>query len=180
MGQAKTLDIRTQMVTMKQSGHTNSQIAESLRIGVGTVKNIWKRYQKNGEAGLPASYQACGRRTSTIDEIAFRLVRLIQHLHLSWGIPFILLKISEKFPDLPLRSARQYQRRLFNGSGKMPRSILPPAPVPEQSRIAHDSWQLDAKERFRTQDGEEGCYLTIADEATGSLLAARVFPPRAD
>ena len=180
MGQAKTLDVRLRAVAMKQAGQTNSQIAESLQIGIGTVKNLWKRHQTGGEAGLPTSYHNCGGRVGGQDEAAFRLVRLVKHLHPTWGVPFILLKVSGKYPDLRLRSARQYQRRLFDGSGEVPRPTLPPAPVPEESRIAHDTWQIDAKERFSLQTGEEACYLTVADEGTGALLAARAFSPRPD
>lgn len=180
MGQAKTLDLRQQVVTMKQNGHTNSQIAEGLKIGIGTVKNIWKRYQNLGQAGLPASYVRCGQRVTGIDEVAFRLIRLVRYFHPTWGVPLILLKVSEKYPDLKLRSIRQYQRRLFAGSGKLPRPVLPLITVGEQSRIAHDTWQIDAKERFFIQNGQEACYLTIVDEGTGSLLGAQAFPPCPD
>jgi hypothetical protein len=180
MGQAKTLDVRQRVVTMKQGGHTNAQIAEALPIGIGTVKNIWKRFQTGGEAGLPASYERCGNRVAWSDEVAFRLVRLVRHFHQAWGVPLIMVKLSAKYPDLKLRSIRQYQRRLSEGSNKLPRPILPPTPVAEQSRLAHDCWQIDAKERFFIQNGQEVCYLTIMDEGTGSLLAARAFPPSSD
>lgn len=180
MGQAKTLDVRQRVVTMKKSKHTNASIAKSLQIGVGTVKNIWKRYQIKGEAGLPVCYDRCGRPVSSKGELAFRLVRLIRYLHPTWGVPLIVLKVAEKFPELQLRSIRQYQRRLSEGSGKLPRPILPPKPVVEQSRVAHDTWQIDAKERFFIQNGQEVCYLTIVDEASGALLGARAFPPCKD
>ncbi len=180
MGQAKTLDVRQRVVTMKQSKHTNAIIAKSLQIGIGTVKNIWKRYKINGQAGLPACYDKCGRPISSNDELAFRLVRLVRHLHPTWGVPFIVLNISAKYPNLKLRSIRQYQRRLFEGSDQLPRPILPPKPDAEQSRVAHDTWQIDAKERFTIQNGQEVCYLTIVDEATGSLLGTQAFPPFTD
>lgn len=178
MGQAKSFAVRQQIINLKRSGQTHAQVADALQIGIGTVKNIWKRFNAEGESALAPSYVRCGRRVEQIDEVAFRLVRLLKHLHASWGVPLILLKISEKYPTLRLRSVRQYQRRLFSSSGKLPAPILPP-PIPvDQSRIAHDTWQIDAKERFSMQNGEEVCYLTIVDEATGSLLGAKAFPPR--
>ncbi|MBL7809885.1 MAG: helix-turn-helix domain-containing protein [Saprospiraceae bacterium] len=180
MGQAKSIAVRQQIIQLKQSGQTHAQVSEALHIGIGTVQNIWKRYRAGGEAALCVSYERCGLRVKQVDEIAFRLVRLIKHLHPSWGVPLILLKVSEKYPTLRLRSIRQYQRRIFSSSGKLPTSILPP-PIPvDQSRIAHDSWQIDAKERFSMQNGVETCYLTVVDEGTGALLAARAFPPRKD
>jgi Homeodomain-like domain len=180
MGQAKSLAVRQQIIQLKESGQTHAQVSEALQIGIGTVQNIWKRYRKGGAAALCVSYERCGLRIEQVDEIAFRLVRLLKHLHPGWGVPLILLKVSEKYPSLRLRSIRQYQRRLFSSSGKLPASILPPQIQVDQSRIAHDSWQIDAKERFFMQNGVEACYLTVVDEGTGTLLAARAFPPRKD
>ena len=180
MGQAKPLDVRQKVVGLKESGKTHAYIAEALQISVGTVKNLWKRYQVGGESGLCAKYQGCGRRIGPKEETLFRFVRLVKHLHPTWGIPLIVLKISEKYPDLKLQSIRRYQGRLLAASGKLPRAILPPTPSEDKARIAHDTWQIDAKERFCIQNGEEVCYLTIVDEGTGSLLAARAFPPCPD
>ena len=177
MGQAKSLDERQKAIALKKVGRTNVQIGEELQLGLGTVKNLWKRYLTDGEAGLLTLYSRCGQRVGRKDEIAFRLVRLTKHLHPTWGIPLIVLKISEKFPNVRLRSIRQYQRRLFKGSGKLPPPILPPPIQLDRSRIAHDMWQIDAKERFLLLNGEEACYLTISDESTGALIGARAFPP---
>lgn len=180
MGQAKSLAIRHEVILLKKAGRTNVQIAESLQLGLGTVKNLYKRYLAEGESGLSSNYSRCGRRVDAKGEIAFRLVRLLKHLHPDWGVPLIVLKIGEKYPQIRLRSIRQYQRRLFAGSGKLPPPILPPQVVLDRSRIAHDTWQIDAKERFSLLDGKEVCYLTISDEGTGALLAARAFPPWSD
>lgn len=178
MGQSKTLDVRMNIVSMKQSGHTNAQISESLQIGLGTVKNIWKRFQILGEPGLPDSFGNCGKRAGGESLLAFRLVRLLRHLHPGWGMPFILLKVAGKYPGLKLPSARHCQRLLSAGSGKVPKSALPPAPAAEKARTAHDTWQIDAKELVRLGNGDLVCYLSVVDEATGSLLAARAFPPQ--
>lgn len=180
MSQAKSLVVRQQIIQMKQSGQTHFQVSESLQVSVGTVQNIWNRYKTGGMPALSTSYNRCGRRVDHEDEVVFRLIRLMKHLHPSWGVPLIRLKISEKYPTLRLRSVRQYQRRLFSSSGKLPASILPPAIAIDRSRIAHDTWQIDAKERFFIQNGEEVCYLTVVDEGTGALLGAKAFPPRED
>ncbi len=180
MGQAKSLAIRQQIIALKKAGHTHLQIAEELQVGLGTVKNLWKKYLASGESGFSTLYAHCGRRVAHKDEVSFRLVRLLKHLHPSWGIPLILVKVAEKYPCIPLRSARQYQRRVFAGSGKLPPPTLPPPTILDRSRIAHDGWQIDAKERFFMANGEETCYLTISDEGTGALLGAKAFPPRAD
>ena len=136
MGQAKTLDVRQGVVALKTTGHSNVQIAERLQIGVGTVKNLWKRYQRGGASGLAATYQSCGRRAGPKGEVAFRLVRLLKHLHPTWGIPLIVLKISEKYPELKLRCIRRYQQRVFAGSGKLPGPVLPPRIPAAGARLA--------------------------------------------
>lgn len=177
MGQAKSLDERQKAISLRTAGRTYAQIAEELQMGLGTVKNLWKRYLSEGNSGLLPLYSHCGRPVEPNDEISFRLVRLIKHLHPSWGVPLILLKLSEKFPHIRLRSARQCQRRLFKHSGKLPPPILPPPIVFDRARIAHDVWQIDAKERFSLLNGEEVCYLTISDEGTGALLGTQAFPP---
>lgn len=180
MGQAKSIAVRQQIIQMKQSGQTHAQVAASLQIGVGTVQNILNRYKAGGAPALSVSYDRCGRRVGHEDEVAFRLVRFVKHLHPDWGVPLIRLKVSEKYPKLRLRSVRHYQRRLFSSSGKLPAPILPPPITTDKSRIAHDTWQIDAKERFFVQNGEEVCYLTIVDEGTGALLGTKAFPPRED
>ena len=180
MGQAKTLDVRLRVIQMKHSKQTNSQISAVLGIGIGSVKNYWKRYLAEGEFGLSTHYSRCGRLVSLCKEKSYRLVRLVKHLHPSWGLPYVLIKIKEKYPDIELQSVRQYQRRLWKGIGKPPKGSIPTGVIEDHSRIAHDGWQVDAKEQLTLQDGSVGCYLTIVDEATGSFLAARAFPPESD
>ncbi len=180
MSQAKSLTVRHEVIRLKKTGLTHAQISETLQIGLGTVKNLWKRYLISGESGLLTAYSNCGRRVESSGERTYRLIRLTKYLHPSWGVPFIILKIGEKYPQLDFRSIRQYQRRLFEGSGKLPPPILPPRIILDKARVAHDAWQIDAKERFPLLDGKEVCYLTIADESTGAILAARAFPPGSD
>ena len=180
MGQAKTLDVRLRVIQMKKSKQSNGQISAVLGIGIGSVKNYWKRYLSEGESGLSTRYFRCGRPVSHSKEKIYRLVRLIKHIHPTWGLPFVLIKISEKYPDIALQSIRQYQRRLFKASGKPPKGSLPSAMIADGSRVAHDGWQVDAKERLKFEDGSVGCYLNVVDEATGAFLGARAFPPEPD
>ena len=178
MGQAKTLDVRHKLIGMKKSNHSIKAIAEALQLSPATVKNIWKRYLTGGEEAFAASYVHCGRPIQAESEVCFRLIRLIRCLHPTWGVPYIMVRVREKYPEIRFQSIRHYQRRLFKQSGKMPKAVLPPRPQAERSRIGHDTWQIDAKERFAIQSGQEMCYLTIVDEATGALLATRAFPPQ--
>jgi DNA-binding CsgD family transcriptional regulator len=179
MGQSKTLDVRQRAAVLRSTGLTFSQIALELKISLRTAKNWLKRYQTEGETGLIARYKNCGCWVKAEDEKSFRLVRLIKNLHPTWGVPFILVKIKDKYPELKMQSIRHYQRRLSVVHDHMPKEILP-KPSVERSRTAHDCWQIDAKERLVLQDGQRACYLTITDEATGAILAAESFPPLPD
>jgi transposase len=180
MGQAKPLSTRERVISLRKLGQTQQQIASDLQISIGSVKNWLKRHNLGEEFGLISKYENCGRKTSEKHEKVFRLFRLLKHLHPTWGLPLIHLKVGLKYPNLSLQSIRQYQRRINIEKGVMPRSILPTTSIAEQSRIAHNTWQIDAKERLVLENGQECCYLTVADEGTGSLLAARPFPPPAN
>jgi transposase len=176
MGQSTTLTIRKQIVELKQSGKKHLEVSDSLGISQETSKSIWKRYKLEGDHCLVAKYKNCGRTISESEEKNFRLVRFLKQLHPDWGIKFICMKIEEKFSHLKLRSVRQYQSRL--SKDKLHKSKLPIAENAERAKFPHDTWQIDAKERVKLLDGTEVCYITVVDEASGAILATRVFPPR--
>jgi hypothetical protein len=180
MGQAKALDVRYQVVHLREAGRTFECIAVTLKVSVRTCKTYWKRYKEGGKDHLVVRYGVCSRPVDISRQAGYRLVRLLKHLHSTWGIPYIVLRIKDKYPELPLQSVRHYQRRVHLDTEAMPRSILHPQTWVWQSRMAHDTWQIDAKERLTLKDGQVACYLTITDEATGAILAAEPFSPQPD
>jgi hypothetical protein len=78
-------------------------------------------------------------------------------------------------------SDRQYQRQLKADAHEIvaPAPKLPKPPPAQRPRLAHDEWQVDAKERIALEDGSEGCYLNITDTKSNALLKAKAFPPGA-
>lgn len=176
MGQATSISIRQNIVAAHRNGVRKAEIARMHGINYGTVHTICRRYDAQGEAGLFPRYAKCGRSEKSQGEVAFRLVRLMKHLHPGWGVAYILQRIRRDYPGLELQSERQYQRRL-RPAGKHPYKMVLPKPLSaNRAAAAHDTWQIDAKERFALQDGQGACYLNVTDEATGAILAARVFP----
>ena len=114
-------------------------------------------------------------------EKSFRLVRLLKHLHPSWGVPYIITRVKECYPALPLQSVRHYQRRLGLATGKVPQPTLPKVPPQSRPRQPHDEWEVDAKERIEFDGGKQkACFLNITDAKTNAQLKAEVFPPRQD
>lgn len=182
MGQAKDALLRRKIIVDRSKGISFTALAAQYGIGYNTVRSICHRYAREGELGLVPKTAACGRRRTPRLELSFRLVRLVSHLHPTWGIPFICTRIALKFPDLVLQSERHYQRRIKRRIGSLPAPVLPKAEVADRARQVHDTWQIDAKERldFTAMPAHQGCFLNITDEKSSALLEARAFPPRAD
>jgi hypothetical protein len=182
MGQAKDAILRQKIVLDRSKGRSFTSLSIEYGIGYNTVRSICHRYESEGEKGLLPQTANCGRLISAKAELAFRFVRLISYLHPSWGIPYILSRISLAFPDLVLQSERHYQRRINRHKGLAPKPILPKAESEDRAREPHDTWQIDAKERlnFTQTPDHQGCFLNITDEKTSALLGATSFPPGPD
>lgn len=180
MSQAKDVLLRQRILADHQKGATYSSLARHYAMSYNTVRTICRRYKELGEAGLVPRYSNCGRAVVAGAARSFRLVRLLKHLHPTWGIGYILVRIGLDYPHLVLQSERHYQRRLSEGKSSLPKPQLPsPTPI-DRSRLAHDTWQIDAKERIGMADGQQRCFLNITDEKTAALLKTKGFPPGAD
>lgn len=182
MGQAKDAMLRRKIVADRLKGVSFTALSAQYGIGYNTVRSICHRYAREGEVGLLPKTANCGRRRAPSLELSFRLVRLLSHLHPSWGIPYIRTRIALKFPDLVLQSERHYQRRIKRHASSLPAPVLPKAELVDRARQVHDTWQIDAKERldFTATPTHQGCFLNITDEKSSALLQARAFPPRTD
>lgn len=180
MAQAKDMTLRHKIVAGHQQGDSYMSLSKRYGINYMTVRSICLRYMELGEAGLVPRYANCGRPVVDGAEQVFRLVRLLRHLHPTWGVGYILVRLRAAYPHLRLQSERHYQRRLAKGSKGLGKPQLPPPALTERSRLPHDTWQIDAKERIGMSDGQERCFLNITDEKTAAVLKAKAFPPRAD
>lgn len=183
MGKVVPASIRLEIAQERQSEKASySELSRSYSLSYNTVRSICLAYEASGEQGLVPNYSFCGRRQDYASKRSFRLVRLIKHLHPGWGVPYITTRLREHYPCLALMSDRHYQRLLKagNNAGKLPKPKLPKPQPSDKPRVAHDEWQVDAKERFKLTDGTECCYLNVTDTKSGALLAAKAFPPWQD
>lgn len=182
MGQAKDAMLRHKIVADRSKGASFTALSAHYGIAYNTVRSICHRYASEGDVGLIPKTANCGRRSAPALELSFRLVRFLSHLHPSWGIPYILIRVALQFPDLVLQSGRHYQRRIKRHFGSLPAPTLPKAESADRAREPHDTWQIDAKERldFTATPDQQGCFLNITDEKTSALLEAKAFPPGAD
>ena len=177
MAKSIPLGTREVLVNLYGQGVSMLQIAVQEKVSYDTVKRLISRYKIEGENGLIPKYSQCGLKRVYESELSYRLVRLYKYYHPQWGVEYILMKIGEKYPQLPVCVSRVYERRL-KLEHKLTFVKNPPlqyAYHAEQSRLPHDAWQGDAKELLRTLDGQSACYLSISDEKTGCLLEAKVF-----
>ena len=179
MSSAKDLSIRYKVIEEWRDGASYKDL--SLRHGLHyhTVRMWCLRWQENPESGLVARYANCGKGVLLELDKAFRLVRLVAHKHPNWGIPYIVCRISRDYPELTLKSARQYQRKIKRPKDKVAALALPKSEPIDRARVPHEVWQIDAKEHISLKDqGREVCYLNVTDEKTSAVLKAYAFPPR--
>jgi hypothetical protein len=177
MGKAIELPQRERIIKLYENSVSMVLISQEERVSYGTVKNLIKRYKNIGMNGMKPNYHQCGLKRSYASECSYRLVRFYKHFHTQWGVAYILMKIREKYPQLVLCHNRVYERRL-KAEHHVSLSKNPPLQMiyhSEQSRLPHDTWQVDAKERLVTLNGTAACYLTITDEKTGCIVEAKVF-----
>jgi hypothetical protein len=178
MGLPLTHEVRHALIKAYKIDKNYASLSRQFNIDYHTVLTLCKRFATQGETGLLPRYHLCGKKVEQEAERNYRLVRLIKSLHASWGIGYILYLLKNKYPSLSFQSERHYQRRLSGIGFYEKKTKLPVVPHFDRARIAHETWQIDAKERFKIADGCENCYLNVTDEATGSILGAKAFPPQ--
>lgn len=167
------VDIRHAIISEKQSGKSLSQISQDRNISYSTVKRIWQVYQQHGKQGLIAQYSNCGPQRPKFYRM-YRRSTWLKKRHPSWGAPFILTILAERYAHEVLPSERTLQK-WFRTKGFNQPSIIREQQAVVKVEQVHDCWQMDAKENIILQDGTKACYLTTVDVKSGALLDAPVF-----
>jgi transposase len=180
MGLATSHEIRHAVIKAYAETPNYASLSRQFHLSYHTIRTLCMRYDKEGNKGILPKYASSGKKVEEQAEKHYRLVRLIKSLHATWGVGYILHQLKKKYPDLIFQTERHYQRRLEQAGFYDKPVKLPPTKPYDRARIAHDTWQIDAKERFLIGSGERCCYLNITDEATGSILEIQVFPLRTD
>jgi len=154
------------------------QVSNQLKVSYKSIREWVRRYKAEGEKGLLPKYSNCGKSTKYDQTI---IAKALHHKkkHPEWGAPFILLKLEDEFPQKALPSARRLQQIFKSKKVQKQKDVLPKGEG-KWAKAAFDRVQVDAKERLKTKDGQNCCYLNFTDEFTGSDLGAFVFPLRTD
>jgi transposase len=168
--------LRQQIVHRHQQGETLVAIAQDLNHPLSTVRDWWRRFRDQGEAGLQTHYDRCGPRAPKTAPAAYQAALALKRAHPTWGAGLIRLQVQHQFPTEPWPKVRQLQRWFQQAGLQPPRAKRPPVPR-QRAQQAHDVWQVDAKEGMHLADGTPTSVLTVTDEATGAILAVTPFPP---
>lgn len=174
MPAALALGIRQQIVEEKTKGKTLTEIAKEKKLSYSTVCNIWL-LQRKGVSLIP-KYEACGPKERQYSKLVYRTSIWLKRLHPDWGAAFIKLKLQERYEQASFPQDRTMQRWFKQAGLSKVRSKIPKG-TGKWAKQVHETWQIDAKEQFTLLDGQKACYLTIVDEKSGSVLAAKVFSP---
>lgn len=180
MPTAFSMATRQEIVRRRLDGQQLAQIALEMNLSYHSVRRIWRCFRERGHDGLNPRYRNCARPSTATEVLGKACALKAAHPH--WGAPVVRIELARELGldvgDLPV--ARTLQRA-FRAAGAYPpkRPKKPKAePAPRATRI-HEVWQVDAVEKTRLADGRLASWLTVVEEATGSLLDAELSPPRA-
>ena len=168
--------LRREIVRRHQAGESLAGVATALQLPYDTVRGLWRRFRKQGEAAFVPGYARCARPGPRFDTELPAQALAQKRAHPSFGAGVIRLLLAEAFPTARLPQTRTLQT-WFQQAGlttRRARKVCAPRP---RGRTAHAVWQLDTKERVGLGDGSETCVFSLVDEATGAVLGAVTFPP---
>ncbi len=177
--QAHSYDVRRKAIELWKGGQTKADISRHLGVDYDTLLGWLKRYDQEGEQGLSLRYERCGRKPRVeISPVEAKALELIGK-HKEWGAGYVRVHLLREFPGEQIPQPRQIQRWIAKSGVRPKHTKLPPVDADWASKPL-ERVQVDAKERLRTKDGKECCYLNFTDEHTGAELDAFVFPLRKD
>ena len=147
MPAALPVPLRERMVQLHEQGHLLTEIAQQLALRYATVRTWWRRYRKEGTAGLVPRYDRCGPKGSQQPDIQQAALTL-KRAHPTWGAGLIRVELRRQFPAPSLPQVRALQR-WFRAAGLQPSRARQPPVSRKRGQEAHAVWQRDAKERLR-------------------------------
>ena len=176
MPRAVAEPVRRELVRRHLAGESLPELAAAFRLPFETVRGLWRRYRRLGEAAYCPDYHRCAHPGPRFPPELHQQALALKQAHPRYGAGLVRLLLAEAFPpgDLPrLRTLQAW----FQAAGlQPPRSRKLRAPR-TRAQQAHAVWQLDAKERIRLGSGQEVCVFSLVDEATGAALGAVTFSP---
>jgi len=171
------IEIRRQIVNQHEAGQSLKAISDKLNLSYPTVRKIWLHWRKHHKL-TPNYEQGQPKGTRRYQEVYPHAIDM-KRRHPSWGAQLIRLELEKQYPDAGLPAVRTLQT-WFKQAG-----VNRPAKVKRERSTyvnrgcqVHEVWAIDAKEQIKLLDGNYACWLTVTDEASGSILNCDTFSPQ--
>ncbi len=174
MPAALALHQRREIVERRQNGESLAAIARNLGVSYGAVCNIYRRFVETGQ--LVPNYDRCRHTSVRKDKAIYEQAVALKQAHPTWGAGLIWTELVDEFEEARLPSVRTLQR-WFRRAGvqSVRRERVAQVPI-QRGKHPHEVWAMDAKEQVVLADGTRASWLTIADEGSGAMLDASLFP----
>lgn len=170
-------EIRRQIVERHKDGESLTTISQDLNQSYNTVRKIWSHWQRHNK--LSPNYEQVRQKGTRIYAEVYEDAIEMKRGYPKWGAQLIQLELKSQYPDAELPAVRTLQTWFkqagVNRSAKIKRESQK---VVKRGQSAHEVWAVDAKEQMKLADGSYGCWLTLTDEASGSVLGCETFSPQ--
>ena len=171
------IEIRRQIVDQYQAGLSLKEISDKLNLSYSTVRKIWSHWRKHNKL-TPNYEQAKQTGTHRYKEVYANAIDM-KRQHPRWGAQLIRLELEKQYPDAELPAVRTLQTWFkqagVNRTAKVKRER---STYVNRGCEVHEVWAVDAKEQMKLLDGNYVCWLTVTDEASGSILNCDTFSPQ--
>ena len=171
MGKMIPVEVRRRIIQARRDGQAYAQIAEAFHCSERAAKQLYARFQREGDAVFETRYHNCGRQ-SPYDEAIRKRLRAVKTGR--QGAPYVWSKVRHEAPTLQLPHIRTLQRWWRAAGEQQPRGRRHHAE--RWTREVHHTWQIDGKEQIPLASGQEVSWMNIADEGSGAQVHAEVFP----
>jgi hypothetical protein len=175
MPQALSQVLRQEIWQQRGKGKGSGAIAGDLGISRRSVTRILAR----GVEGLKPSYERCGRNGREYGEAVRTVAVTLKRAHPGWGAVVIQLELAKELGKTERLPKERTLQRWFRRAGVAVKRERKPAGARPRGQRVHAVWEVDAKEQVTLGDHSRASVLMAVDEASGALVAATSFPPRA-
>ncbi len=169
-------EIRRQIVDRRNAGEQLTVISASLDLSYDTVRRIWRHWRKHGK--LSPNYEKARQRGTRQYGAVYDEAIEMKRAHPKWGAQLIRLELQQRNPEAALPAVRTlqtwFQQAGVNRSSKVKSNRRQHV---KRGKAVHEVWAVDAKEQMSLSDGSDVCWLTVTDEASGTILGCETFSP---
>jgi len=167
--------VRQEIWRQRSTGTSRSEMARNLAISRKSVTRILAR----GVEGLTPRYARCGRNGREYAEAVRAAAISLKRDHPGWGAQVIQLELKTREGNPTRLPGKRTLQNWFRTAGVVLKREHKPASVRTHGRRVHEGWEIDAKEQVTLGEHSTASVMMAVDEASGALVAAASFPPRA-